>query len=97
GSIYAFAVMLASFLLGITAGAAVAARFVSDARRAGWTVAGAQLGACATALASFRLLAWLPAWAAPQLEAGAGTGLQAAIALGALLPSAFCFGIAFPA
>jgi predicted membrane-bound spermidine synthase len=97
GSIYAFAVMLASFLLGITAGAAVAARFVSDARRAGWTVASAQLGACATALASFRLLAWLPAWAAPQLEAGAGTGLHAAIALGALLPSAFCFGIAFPA
>jgi spermidine synthase len=97
GSIYAFAVMLASFLVGITAGAAAAARFVSDVRRASWTIAGAQLGACATALASFRLLAWLPAWIAPQLEAGAGTGLSAAIALGALLPSAFCFGIAFPA
>jgi spermidine synthase len=97
GSIYSFAVMLASFLLGITAGAAAAARFVTDPRRAGFTVAGAQLGACALALASFQLLAWLPGWAAPRLAAGAGFGLHAAIALFALLPSAFCFGIAFPA
>ncbi len=97
GSIYSFAVMLASFLLGITAGAAVAAGFANDARRAGWTVAGAQLGACATALASFQMLAWLPSWAAPRLESGGGLALHAAIALCALLPSAFCFGIAFPA
>jgi spermidine synthase len=97
GSIYAFAVMLASFLIGITAGAAAAARFVTDARRAGRTVAVAQLGACAAALASFRLLAWLPGWAAPRLAASGGFGLPAAIALVALLPSAFCFGIAFPA
>ncbi len=97
GSIYAFAVMLASFLLGITAGAAAAAYLVTSARRAGWTVAGAQLGACALALASFRLLTWLPTWAAARLEAGGGIALHAAIALCALLPSAFCFGIAFPA
>src|SRR5262249_14370396 len=80
----------------ITAGAAAAAGLASDARRAGWALVGAQLGACGFALASFRLLAWLPDWAATRLAAG-DTGADAAIALCALLPSAFCFGIAFPA
>jgi spermidine synthase len=97
GSIYAFAVMLASFLLGITLGAAAAGVVATNARRAGALLAAAQLGACAAAIASFQLLARVPEWAAPQLEQGGGIALQGAIALLALLPSAFCFGIAFPA
>ncbi|MEM7584567.1 MAG: fused MFS/spermidine synthase [Acidobacteriota bacterium] len=53
GSIYAFGTMLATFLIGIGLGSAVAARWATDARRAGvgWVVA--QLGMAATSLTAF--------------------------------------------
>ena len=98
GSIYAFAVMLASFLLGITLGAAAAGALATSARRAGWALARAQLGAlrrCGRVVSRAR--ARCPTGPRARLEQGGGIALQAGIALLALLPSAFCFGVAFPA
>jgi spermidine synthase len=97
GSVYAFATMLASFLLGITLGSAVASRFAANPRRSslGFTVA--QLGAAGLSLAAFAMLDSLPAWARA-IGANAQGSLLAnsAIAAACLLPGALCFGATYP-
>ena len=97
GSVYAFATMLASFLLGITLGSAVASRFAANSRRStlGFTVA--QLGAAGLSLAAFAMLDLLPEWArAIGASAHGSLFANSAVAVACLLPGALCFGATFP-
>jgi predicted membrane-bound spermidine synthase len=97
GSVYAFATMLASFLLGITLGSAVASRFAANQRRSslGFTVA--QLGAAGLSLAAFAMLDSLPAWARAIGASSQGSLLaNSVIAAACLFPGALCFGATFP-
>ena len=97
GSIQSFATMLASFLLGIALGSAVAARLARDPARAGRGFALAQIGAAALSLLAFGAADHLPDLARA-LDAGR-SGSQAANALIAvlgLLPGTLCIGAVFP-
>jgi len=97
GSVQGFATMLASFLLGIALGSAVAARFARDPARAGRGFALAQIGVAALSLAAFAAVDHLPALA-NELDAGrAGShAANALIAALGLLPGALCVGATFP-
>ena len=97
GSVYAFSTMLASFLVGIAVGAAIAARAgrTGDAARRGFVLA--QLGAALLSLGAFRLLDRLPHLAQGLAAASRGplvTG--AALCALTLLPGAVCIGTTFP-
>ena len=95
-SIHAFATMLASFLLGIALGSAVAARFASTRQRAALGFSLCQLGIAATSYAAFALSDWLPLLSA-HLGAGPARPLaNAAVAGAALLPITLCIGATFP-
>jgi spermidine synthase len=97
GSVYAFATMLASFLLGITLGSAIAARRASDSDRAAREFGLAQVGIALLALAAYAGVDVLPVLA-ERLGAG-GFGRLWANALVAgivLLPSTLCIGATFP-
>lgn len=96
-SVYAFATMLASFLVGITLGAAIAVRLArtheGSARAFGWV----QIGVGVLSLGAFTAIDRLPAMA-NLIDAGA-TGNFAANALLAmtiLVPGALCMGAAYP-
>lgn len=97
GSVYAFATMLASFLLGIAAGSAIATRsarnLVGAARAFGW----AQIGTAVLAMAAFAAVNHMPAFAR-WVGAGATSGpwVNALVAGLILLPSAVCIGATFP-
>ena len=96
GSIYAFAMMLASFLLGITLGSAAAARFASDARRAG---SASPPRSSARARPRARVRAADRVRAAPTALGAAARRLapgRAASRSRCCSRSRFCFGIAFP-
>ncbi len=97
-SVYAFAAMLSSFLLGIALGGAAAAaisRFQRDAMPA---LAFSQLGAAAFALLGYRGLMQLPLWIQEWgLVGGMGNLLKtAAIVTLILLPSTLCLGALLP-
>ncbi len=97
GSVYAFSTMLASFLLGITLGAAAASRFATDRGRAAFGFAISQLGIAAFSLAAFLAVDWIPGLT-HQLR---GLGLSkllidwAASSL-TLFPAATLIGATFP-
>jgi spermidine synthase len=97
GSIQGLATMLASFLLGIAIGSAVAARFARDPTRSARGFGWAQIGTAALSLIAFSLAGWLPELTR---ELGAGrSGSLAANALVAalgLFPGALCVGATFP-
>ncbi len=97
GSVYAFATMLASFLLGIAVGSALAARRARTPSSAAGAFAVAQIGIALASWAAFVAVDALPALAG---ALGAGvTGHLAANALlcGALLlPSTLFVGATFP-
>jgi spermidine synthase len=97
GSVYAFATMLASFLVGITVGSAFASRRATTRERAVRGFARAQLGTACLSFASYALLDRLPDLARG-LEAAGGQPLttDVALALLTLLPSALCIGATFP-
>lgn len=97
GTIYAFATMLASFLLGIAIGSAAAARWASGPERATRGFAWTQLGAAVLSLIAFWLLPWWPALA-ERLGAGVWSGLSAnaSLAIAILLPATLCIGASFP-
>jgi spermidine synthase len=97
GSIYAFATMLASFLLGITLGSAIASRFATDPRRSAYGFSISQIGIAATTVAAFFALDSLPAWAR-NLGAGYHGSLlsNAIVAAIFLLPAALFIGATFP-
>ena len=96
-SVYAFATMLASFLFGIAAGAALASRLATGRRRAALGFALAQLGTAILSLAAFALSDRLPdvmrTLALGSLGREAGHALVAA---GALFPATLCIGATFP-
>jgi spermidine synthase len=95
GSVYAFGTMLATFLVGLSLGAAVAARLGGSRERARRGFAAAQVAIAALSLAAFAVADRLPAVVAA--VAGSGT-LLAGSALGALtlLPGAVAIGATFP-
>ena len=95
GSVHAFSTMLASFLIGIAVGSAIAARFASSPERAarGWSLA--QLGIALLSIAAYTILDRLPGFAGllgglPRVAA------DALIAIVVLLPSTLCIGATFP-
>jgi spermidine synthase len=97
GSIQGLATMLASFLLGIAIGSAVAARLARNPVRAAHGFAWAQIGAATLSLIAFSLANQLP-----ELAQGLGAGRagsltgNALVAALALLPGALCVGATFP-
>ncbi|CAG0971270.1 Polyamine aminopropyltransferase [Myxococcaceae bacterium] len=97
GSVYAFSTMLASFLVGITIGSAIAARLATTRERATRGFAIAQLGTAALSLVAFAGVDALPALA---VALGAGwqgsLGANAALSASVLLPSTLCIGATFP-
>ena len=97
GSIYAFATMLASVLVGIAAGGAIGARVATSPLRAARGFAVAQLTTAALALAAFRALDFVPAMAT-QIGAGGrgGLGANAALSMAILVPPALAIGTTFP-
>lgn len=96
-SLYAFAVMLASFLTGITLGAAVASRLARTPSLARLGFMAAQLGTALLSIVVYLLLDRIPALA-QALAAGESASLaaNAAIASAVLLPSTLCIGATFP-
>ncbi len=97
GSIQGLATMLASFLLGIAIGSAVAARFARNPVRAAHGFGWAQIGTATLSLIAFSLANRLPELA-QALGAGRAGSLfsNAAIAALGLLPGALCVGATFP-
>ncbi len=97
GSVYAFATMLAAFLVGIALGAAIASRLATDRVRAAGAFAWAQVGTAALSIAAFLVLDWTPQVAATIGGTGHGTLLSdAAVAALTLLPGTICIGATFP-
>lgn len=97
GSVYAFATMLASFLLGIALGAAMASRLARSRDGSIHGFAWMQALAAALSLLAYSLIDRIPEMAR-EIGAGAGAGLwsNAAIAALILLPGAICIGGTFP-
>lgn len=96
GSTAAFATMLASFLIGISLGSAVASRFARDAERAGFGFAIAQLATALMAWMTFSFADWLPSLAV-LLNASSSNLLPGAVlSIFTLLPVTVCIGASFP-
>ena len=97
GSVYAFATMLASFLLGIALGSAVASRFATTRRRASLGFALAQLAIAATSLGAYMFANFIPglnvAWSSPGSAVSGGGVL---VAMLVLFPAATFVGATFP-
>jgi len=93
-SVYAFATMLASFLIGIALGSAVAARWARDREHAVRGFALAQLGTALLSLAAFAAADHLPT-VARALRGRNGIGDPVVAGL-TLLPSTLCIGATFP-
>lgn len=97
GSVYAFATMLASFLVGIAVGSGVAARLATTRLRAARGFCVAQCGAAFLSLGAYAALDWLPAMARSIGASAHGSlGANAVVAAAFLLPAALCFGATFP-
>jgi spermidine synthase len=97
GSIYAFATMLGTFLMGIALGAGAAARLARTEQGARRAFVLAQIGTALLSLAAFRLLDALPALAARLAAEGVGRMTAGALlAALVLLPGSICIGSAFP-
>ena len=89
--------MLASFLLGITLGSALASRWATTQRRSAQGFALAQLGIAAASLIAYSLVGSLPSWAkAIGASSHASLGPNAAISAAFLLPAALFIGATFP-
>lgn len=95
GSIYAFGTMLATFLLGLTLGAALISRWANTAKRARHLFAIVQMAIAFTAWGAFLALDHLPAWhKSGTLHDDAMTATWLAVAT--LLPGATAIGATFP-
>lgn len=96
GTLYAFATMLATFLCGITLGAAIASFFAKTSSRARKGFIIAQLGVALFSLAAFNATEYLPAIATGLSAGGSSFGNVALIAAATLLPGALFIGATFP-
>ncbi|MCL4685920.1 fused MFS/spermidine synthase [Myxococcota bacterium] len=97
GSVYAFATMLASFLIGIALGSALAARRATDPVRSARGFAGAQIGVAGFSLAAFLGMSFLPELSERLAARGLqGLWVEASLAALVLLPSTLCIGATFP-
>jgi spermidine synthase len=95
-SVYAFASMLASFLLGIAIGSAAASRLATDAARATRVFALVQLGAGLLTLVAYLVADRLPGWLPVPSDPYAGIAIGALASMAVLLPAALCFGATYP-
>jgi spermidine synthase len=97
GSVYAFATMLASFLMGIALGSALASRLGTTPRRAALGFAIAQLCIAAFSLAAFLGVGWIPELTAGLRQGGHSKLLgDTAASMLTLFPAALCIGATFP-
>ena len=97
GSVYAFSTMLASFLLGITIGSAIGARFSKTRAAATIGFSWAQIGTATLVLAAFAMANMLPEIARSLGASTTGSGPRnAALAGIVLLPFTICIGATFP-
>jgi spermidine synthase len=97
GSMYAFGLMLATFLVGIAAGSAMTARFASTPERARRGFAAAQIGIGGLSLGAFALVDRLPSMIREQSllrEDPLMTG--AVLSAATLFPAAIAIGATFP-
>ena len=95
GSVYAFATMLASFLLGIALGSAIASRLATSRDRSVRFFVAAQIGIAILTAVAFRAIDMVPALAI-ELAIKMSLTFDVAIAGLILLPSAICIGATFP-
>ena len=97
GSIFAFATMLSSFLLGILIGSGFASRWAKTRRRAADGLAFCQLGIAVTSLIVFHQIAWLAEWGRSLgISENASLWTNASLCMVVLLPSTLFIGATFP-
>ena len=97
GSVHAFATMLASFLLGIALGSAVASRLATSPRRSAAGFAVAQLGIALLSAVAFAVVNALPQLS-ERLQAQGFDRLwvDTLTCMATLFPAAVCIGATFP-
>lgn len=96
-TMYAFATMLGSFLIGIALGAAVASRFATSRERAAMGFGLAQLGIAGLSLAAYAGVEAIPNLTGSLRQAGVlDHWSHAAAAMLTLFPAALCIGATFP-
>ena len=97
GSLYAFAAMLAAFLMGITLGSVIASRWACSRTQAVLGFSIAQLGTAFLSFTIYHCLDRIPAMAR-WLESGEHAGFfsNSAIAIAVLLPATLFIGATFP-
>ena len=96
GSIFAFATMLAGFLLGIALGGAIASRLATSRHRAAQYFVYAQASTGIFALVAFWLINEVAAFSLEGLGGNNSTMAQVVLSIAILLPSATCIGATFP-
>jgi len=97
GSIFAFATMLASFLVGITLGSAVASIFARTRKGSALGFLLSQVGVAGLSMFVWGMLDGLPErFAALEAEGTESLVASATIAALVLLPAALCIGATFP-
>lgn len=96
GSVYAFATMLAGFLLGITIGGAIASRLTDNRTAAAKWFVYAQAAAAICTLMTFHLVNEFVAWPWHDWGGPSATVVQVLASILALLPTATCIGATFP-
>ena len=96
-SIYAFSTMLASFLIGISLGGALAAPLARTRRGSARGLAATQIGAACFSFLAFAFVDQLPELAGRVNQPGLlGVLARASVAAALLLPSTLCIGASFP-
>ena len=96
-SMYAFATMLGSFLIGIALGSAAASGVATDRRRAARGFAVVQLGIAALSLAAYAGVEGIPELTHRLQDSGVPDRLTHAVAgMFTLFPAAVCIGATFP-
>ncbi|MGI9472360.1 MAG: fused MFS/spermidine synthase [Rubripirellula sp.] len=96
GSVYAFATMLAGFLLGIAIGGAIASRLMKSRRSAAIWFVYAQAAAAICTLLTYRLVNEMVTWPWGVWGGPSSTSVQVFASILALLPTATCIGATFP-
>jgi len=97
GSVYAFATMLASFLLGIALGSVAASHLATTRSRATAGFTFAQLGIAGLSLTAFVSVGWIPSITDSLRTADVPKQLvDAAAAMLTLFPASLCIGATFP-